>query len=109
MVHPLLRDQRAIAGIGRAHANEILLARGFVQGVDRARALEVETLAVAIRADLERALESRERGKGDKDVYLVHNRLDEPCPQWDADRARRLRGAHDLLLASAPDRWAHPR
>ena len=24
-LHPLLRDQRAIAGIGRAHANEILL------------------------------------------------------------------------------------
>ena len=38
-LHPLLRDQRALAGIGRAHANEILLARAAlaVQALDRAR------------------------------------------------------------------------
>ena len=30
--------------------------------------------------DLERALELRERGKGDGDVYRVHNHLGEPCP-----------------------------
>ena len=26
-------------------------------------------------------MELRLRGKGDKDVYVVHNRLGEPCPQ----------------------------
>jgi formamidopyrimidine-DNA glycosylase len=82
-LHSLLRDQRVLAGIGRAHANEILnraalspfaLSTQLSQG-------EVERLAAAIHDDLMRALELRERGKGDKDVYLVHRRLGEPCPR----------------------------
>jgi formamidopyrimidine-DNA glycosylase len=82
-LHSLLRDQRALAGIGRAHANEILnRARlspfALSQQLDDG---EVERLAAAIEEDLGRALELRERGKGDKDVYLVHRRLGEPCPQ----------------------------
>jgi formamidopyrimidine-DNA glycosylase len=48
----------------------------------------VDTLAAAIREDLERALELRERGKGDQDVYRVHNRLGEPCPQCGTPIAR---------------------
>jgi formamidopyrimidine-DNA glycosylase len=80
-LHPLLRDQRALAGIGRAHANEILWrARqspfALSTQLDDA---DVATLASAIREDLERALELRERGKGDRDVYVVHDRLGEPC------------------------------
>ena len=89
-LHPLLRDQRAIAGIGRAHANEILL-RARLSPFKASTELEpgeVETLAAAIGEDLERALALRERGKGDKDVYLVHNRLDEPCPQCGTPIAR---------------------
>ena len=35
-----------------------------------------------------RALELRERGKGDADVYVVHNRLGEPCPQCGTPIAR---------------------
>jgi formamidopyrimidine-DNA glycosylase len=82
-LHPLLRDQRAIAGIGRAHANEILLRARlspFKASTDLSDD-EVERLAEAIRDDLTRALELRERGKGDSDVYLVHNRLGKECPQ----------------------------
>ncbi|HWN22610.1 MAG TPA: DNA-formamidopyrimidine glycosylase family protein [Gaiellaceae bacterium] len=82
-LHSLLRDQRALAGIGRAHANEILhrarlspFALSTQLGSD-----EVERLAAAIEEDLTRALALRERGKGDKDVYLVHRRLGEPCPR----------------------------
>jgi formamidopyrimidine-DNA glycosylase len=80
-LHPLLRDQRALAGIGRAHANEILWrARqspfALSTQLDEA---DVATLASAIREDLGRALELRERGKGDRDVYVVHDRLGEPC------------------------------
>ena len=89
-LHPLLRDQRAIAGIGRAHANEILL-RARLSPFKLSAELsddEVERLAGAIHADLTRALELRERGKGDKDVYLVHNRLAEPCPQCATPIAR---------------------
>ncbi len=89
-LHPLLRDQRSIAGIGRAHANEILL-RARLSPFKASTELapeEVEGLAAAMRQDLERALELRERGKGDKDVYVIHNRLGEPCPQCGTPIAR---------------------
>jgi formamidopyrimidine-DNA glycosylase len=82
-LHPLLRDQRAIAGIGRAHANEILLRARmspFKTSTELSPA-ETELLAASIHEDLTRALELRLRGKGDRDVYLIHNRLGEPCPQ----------------------------
>ncbi len=89
-LHPLLRDQRAIAGIGRAHSNEILLRARLspFKVSTELTAAETETLAGAIRDDLHRALELRERGKGDKDVYLIHNRLGEPCPQCGTPIAR---------------------
>jgi formamidopyrimidine-DNA glycosylase len=89
-LHPLLRDQRALAGIGRAHANEILLRarlspfRASTELSDE----EVGVLAQAIHHDLERALALRERGKGDADVYLVHDRLGQPCPQCGTTIAR---------------------
>jgi formamidopyrimidine-DNA glycosylase len=81
-LHPLLRDQRAIAGIGRAHANEILwLAKlsPFKLSTDLS-ADETTRLAAAIDEDLERALVLREAGKGDKDVYRIHGHFGEPCP-----------------------------
>jgi formamidopyrimidine-DNA glycosylase len=82
-LHPLLRDQRALAGIGRAHANEILLRARLspFKASTELDAEEIERLASAIHTDLERALDLRLRGKGDRDVYVVHNRLGEPCPQ----------------------------
>ena len=82
-LHPLLRDQRALAGIGRAHANEILwrarlspfaLSPQLDEG-------EIARLGEAIEEDLTRALDLRERGKGDSDVYLVHGRFGQPCPR----------------------------
>jgi formamidopyrimidine-DNA glycosylase len=82
-LHPLLRDQRALAGIGRAHANEILL-RARLSPFKASTELseeEIARLATAMHEDLERALELRLRGKGDKAVYRIHNRLGEPCPQ----------------------------
>jgi len=89
-LHPLLRDQRAIAGIGRAHANEILLRARLspFKASTELSSEEVERLATAIHHDLERALELRERGKGDSVVYLVHDRLGEPCPQCGTPIAR---------------------
>jgi formamidopyrimidine-DNA glycosylase len=84
-LHSLLRDQRALVGIGRAHANEIL-NRARLSPFALTSQLsdeDVERLAAAIDDDLARALELRERGKGDKDVYLVHRRLGEKCPHGD--------------------------
>ena len=89
-LHPLLRDQRAIAGIGRAHANEILL-RARLSPFKASTELspdEADRLSAALHEDLMRALELREQGRGDAVVYLVHNRLGEPCPQCGTPIAR---------------------
>ncbi len=89
-LHPLLRDQRALTGVGRAHANEILLRARmspFKASTELSRG-EAERLADAMHEDLTRALELRERGKGDAEVYVVHNRLGEPCPQCGTPIAR---------------------
>lgn len=80
-LHPLLRDQRALAGIGRAHANEILWTARlspFRLSTDLGDD-EIATLAAAIHDDLARALELRLEGKGDAEVYRVHGRFGEPC------------------------------
>jgi len=80
-LHSMLRDQRVIAGIGRAWANEILhhaklspfaLSRDLVPG-------QVQGLAAAIDVELARGLELRERGANDARTYRVHNKLREPC------------------------------
>ena len=89
-LHPLLRDQRAIAGIGRAHANEILL-RARLSPFKASTELsdeEMDRLTETMHDDLTRALALREQGKGDSAVYLVHNRLGETCPQCGTPIAR---------------------
>jgi formamidopyrimidine-DNA glycosylase len=80
-LHSLLRDQRVIAGIGRAWANEILHAAKLspfapAQGLSPE---QVQTLADAMDSELDRGLELRERGAKDAKVYRVHKKLGEPC------------------------------
>ena len=80
-LHSLLRDQRVIAGIGRAWANEILHHAGLspyalTQELEEE---EIGRLAESIDSELARGLELRERGANDKKTYRVHNRLGEPC------------------------------
>jgi formamidopyrimidine-DNA glycosylase len=80
-LHAFLRDQRLIAGIGRAWANEILHAArlspyALSSELDDA---EAARLADAIDAELSRGLELRERGASDEKTYRVHNRLGQPC------------------------------
>jgi formamidopyrimidine-DNA glycosylase len=80
-LHPLLRDQRAIAGIGRAWANEILHAAKlspYALSTDLDDG-EVERLATAMRDELSRGLVLREAGAGDDRTYRVHNKLGKPC------------------------------
>jgi len=80
-LHSLLRDQRLIAGIGRAWANEILhTARLSPFALSRDLSDEhVEQLSEAIDSELARGLELREHGAGDKKTYRVHDKLGEPC------------------------------
>src|SRR5215203_515470 len=80
-LHSLLRDQRVIAGIGRAWANEILHHAGLspyalTKDLDGE---EISRLAEAIDIELERGLELRERGANDARAYRVHDKLHEPC------------------------------
>jgi formamidopyrimidine-DNA glycosylase len=89
-LHSLLRDQRAIAGIGRAWANEILHAAqlspyALSSELDEE---EVARLAEAIESELRRGLELRERGADDRRTYRVHDHLGEPCHVCGAPIAR---------------------
>lgn len=88
-LHAFLRDQRAIAGIGRAFANEILwaaelspYARGGLLGgdeIDRLHAAVTGVLGDAVT----RLVPLSAGGLTTKAVrgYAVHDRLGEPCPR----------------------------
>ena len=80
-LHSLLRDQRLIAGIGRAWANEILWAAKLspYQLSTQVDDEETERLAVAIHDELARGLELRLAGANDDKTYRVHNKLGAPC------------------------------
>ncbi len=80
-LHALLRDQRLIAGIGRAWANEILHAAKLSPYALSTELDEDKTtqLAAAIDFELERGLVLREQGASDPQTYRVHRRLGEPC------------------------------
>ncbi|MEP7334471.1 MAG: DNA-formamidopyrimidine glycosylase family protein [Actinomycetota bacterium] len=80
-LHSLLRDQKLIAGIGRAWANEILheaKLSPYALAPDLSRD-EVERLATAIDTELARGLALREQGAKDDKTYRVHKKLGEPC------------------------------
>ena len=82
-LHAFLRDQRLIAGIGRAWANEILnhaQLSPYALTTELSEA-DVQRLNDAMQEELARGLEMRERGASDKKVYRIHNRLGEPCPR----------------------------
>src|SRR5580765_903616 len=89
-LHSYLRDQRALAGIGRAWANEILhRARLSPFGLSTELSPEqVERLSAAIDEELARGLELRERGAKDATVYRIHKHLGEPCPDCGTPIAR---------------------
>jgi len=81
-LHPLLRDQRALAGIGRAWSNEILhTARlsPFALSTQLSPE-EIARLAAAIDDELARGIELRVREAGNAKTYRIHDRLGEPCP-----------------------------
>ena len=89
-LHAFLRDQRELAGIGRAWANEIL-HRARLSPYALSTELtpeEIERLARTIRETLAEGIELRLAGATDKKAYRVHNRLGEPCPQCGAPIAR---------------------
>ena len=77
-LHAFLRDQRLIAGIGRAWANEILnhaRLSPYALTTDLSDG-EVQRLNDAIQEEVARGRELRKRGVSDKKAYRVHIRLD---------------------------------
>jgi formamidopyrimidine-DNA glycosylase len=89
-LHAFLRDQRLVAGIGRAWANEILNHAQLSPYAltTELTGEEIGRLNDAIQDELARGLELRERGASDKKTYRIHNRLDEPCPRCGTPIAR---------------------
>jgi formamidopyrimidine-DNA glycosylase len=89
-LHTLLRDQRAILGIGRAYANEILHAAQLAPfaPAERVSPEERERLLEAIRTTLTEGIERfRPRGprmvakKHNPEVYDIHGHAGESCPR----------------------------
>jgi formamidopyrimidine-DNA glycosylase len=89
-LHSLLRDQRLIAGIGRAWANEILWAARLSPYALSSQLddEEAERLQGAIRAELDRGLELRLSGASDEKTYRVHDKLGRPCERCGTELAR---------------------
>jgi formamidopyrimidine-DNA glycosylase len=89
-LHSLLRDQRLIAGIGRAWANEILWAAQLSPYALSGQLDDVATerLAASIRSEMNRGLELRLAGANDEKTYRVHNKLDRPCERCGTPIAR---------------------
>ena len=107
-LHSLLRDQRLIAGIGRAWANEILWAAQLspYQLSTQVDAEETERLATRDpRRARARASSSGCRARTTRRPTASTTSSAQPCAALrHAARAGRLRGAHDLLLPDLPDR-----
>jgi formamidopyrimidine-DNA glycosylase len=88
-LHPLLRDQRTIAGIGRSWVDEILWTARlspFRKGSEL-DADEVERIGAAIGSTLQGAIDHYEEVVGEKVPdkapmpLQVHRRAGEPCPR----------------------------
>jgi formamidopyrimidine-DNA glycosylase len=91
-LHPLLRDQRVIAGIGRSWVDEVLWTARlspFAKGAELSDE-QVECLRAAIEERLGGALEHYEQVIGDTVPdklpmpLQVHRRAGEPCPRCGA-------------------------
>ncbi len=107
-LHPLLRDQRVIAGIGRSWVDEILWEARlspFQQGSELGGAA-IERLRLASEQTLGAAIEHYERVIGDTVPdklpmpLQVHRRVGEPCPRCGTT----LAGVHfkDYVMTYCP-------
>ena len=101
-LHPLLRDQRAIAGIGRAWSNEILHAAQLSPFAVSTQldSDEVARLSAAIDSELARGLELREQGANNKRTYRIHDHFGEPCWRCGAPIAQVDYEEHTILYCA---------
>jgi formamidopyrimidine-DNA glycosylase len=102
-VHTILRDQRAVAGIGRGYSDDVL-HRAKLSPYASLGTLEAEqrrALLEAVREVLADALEIERRRTGGLptkigDHFAVHGRYGEPCPVCGQDLRRVSYESHEV-------------
>jgi formamidopyrimidine-DNA glycosylase len=102
-LHPMLRDQRRVAGIGRGYADDIL-HRARISPFRSLSSLDEQErrgLLEAIRGVLSEALEAeRERPAGLPpklgDHFVIHRRSGSPCPRCGVDLRRVSYESHEI-------------
>lgn len=102
-LHPMLRDQRRVAGIGRGYSNDILHRAKLspfrsLASLDEA---ERERLLAATRSVLEEGLEVERRREGGLpsklgDHWIVHKRSGTPCPVCGTELRRVSYESHEV-------------
>jgi formamidopyrimidine-DNA glycosylase len=102
-VHALLRDQRAVAGIGRGYSDDILHRARLSPYASLGSLGEAErrALLLAVRGVLTEALEA-ERGRAGGlppklgDHFALHGRYGRPCPRCGDDLRRVSYESHEV-------------
>jgi formamidopyrimidine-DNA glycosylase len=102
-LHPMLRDQRRVAGIGRGYSDDVLhraklspfRSLSSLEGEERARLLD------AVRSILTEAMEVERRRDGGLppklgDHFVVHGRWGTPCPVCGSDLRRVSYESHEV-------------
>ncbi len=107
-VHTILRDQRAMAGIGRGYADDVLHRARLSPYATLASLDQGERRALldAIGEVLDEALEVERRRTGGLptklgDHFAVHNRYGQPCPRCGQDLRRVSYGSHEVTYCPA--------
>jgi formamidopyrimidine-DNA glycosylase len=102
-LHPMLRDQRVVAGIGRGYSDDILHRAKLspYRSLSSLDPSERDRLLVAVHQVLDEALEAERRrpaGLPPKlgDHFTVHARYGTPCPTCGADLRRVSYESHEV-------------
>jgi formamidopyrimidine-DNA glycosylase len=108
-LHPMLRDQRRVAGIGRGYSDDILhraklspfRSLSSLDGEERARLLDAVHSVLSEGLEVERR---REGGLPPKlgDHWIVHGRSGTPCPVCGSDLRRVSYESHGTYRRGNP-------
>jgi formamidopyrimidine-DNA glycosylase len=102
-LHPMLRDQRRVAGIGRGYSDDILHRAKLspFRSLSSLGPEERSRLLDAVHSVLTEALEVERRREGSwpaklGDHFIVHGRHGTPCPVCGADLRRVSYESHEV-------------
>jgi formamidopyrimidine-DNA glycosylase len=102
-LHPLLRDQRRVAGIGRGYSDDILHRAKLspFRSLSSLDAVERKRLLDAVHSVLTEALDAERNRNGGLppklgDHFIVHGRWGTPCPVCGSDLRRVSYESHEV-------------